>query len=119
MPAHSRWTISVRRRVRAGVEQASMEETAECADAAGVSEVMGIDRPGCSAVREDARSDGMVDGAGSTDEAARLRSRESEADVRVAVGSARRKRPLVGRVAAKPTVVLHVWEASCSCLVSP
>jgi Ni,Fe-hydrogenase I small subunit len=34
----------------AGVERASMEETAECPDAVGVLEAMAIDRPGCPAM---------------------------------------------------------------------
>ena len=80
---------------------------------------MAIGRPRCSAVLEDARSEGIVDGAGSTDEAAQLRSREAQADVPLAPGSARCKCPLVGRVAAKPTVGLDLQEALCSCPVSP
>ena len=78
---------------------------------------MAIGRPRCSAVLEDARSEGSVDAAGSTDEAAQLRSREAQADVPLAPGSARCKCPLVGRVAAKPAVGLHVQ--LCSCPVSP
>ena len=34
----------------AGVERASMEDTAECPDAAGVLAAMAIDRPGCPAM---------------------------------------------------------------------
>ena len=39
--------------------------------------------------------------------------------MRGAVQGGRRKRPLVGRVAAEPTVGLHVQEALRSCLTSP
>ena len=45
----------------AGVERASMEETAECLDAVGVFEAMAIDRPGCPAMLMDAWSGGMLD----------------------------------------------------------
>jgi hypothetical protein len=45
----------------AGVERASMEETAECPDAVGVFEAMAIDRPGCPAMLMDAWSGGMLD----------------------------------------------------------
>jgi hypothetical protein len=38
----------------AGVEQASMEETAECPDVVGVLAAMAIDRPGCRAMLMDA-----------------------------------------------------------------
>jgi hypothetical protein len=46
----------------AGVERASMEETAECPDAVGVFEAMAIDRPGCPTMLVDAWSGGMLDG---------------------------------------------------------
>ena len=45
----------------AGVERASMEETAGCPDAVGVFEAMAIDRPGLPAMLMDAWSGGMVD----------------------------------------------------------
>jgi hypothetical protein len=45
----------------AGVERASMEETAECPDVVGVLETMAIDRPGCPAMLMDAQSGGMLD----------------------------------------------------------
>jgi hypothetical protein len=41
MPAVVAMTVNTLRRVPASVEQASMEETAECADAAGVSRSYG------------------------------------------------------------------------------
>ena len=50
------------RALLAGVERASMEETAECPDAVGVLEAMAIDRPGCPAMLMDAQSGGMPDG---------------------------------------------------------
>ena len=53
----------------AGVERASMEETAECPDAVGVFEAMAIDRPGCPAMLMDAWSGGMLDGRLRSDEA--------------------------------------------------
>jgi hypothetical protein len=49
------------RALLAGVERASMEETAECPDAIGVLPAMAIDRPGCPAMLKDARSGGMLD----------------------------------------------------------
>jgi hypothetical protein len=49
------------RALLAGVERASMEETAECPDAVGVLETMAIDRPGCPAILKDAQSGGMLD----------------------------------------------------------
>ncbi|WP_172178265.1 hypothetical protein [Paraburkholderia elongata] len=58
-----------------------MEETAECPDAAGFLDAMAIDGPGCPAVLEDGRSDGMLDGAWSSDEAVQSRNRDDEADV--------------------------------------
>ena len=53
----------------AGVERASMEETAECPDAVGVLDAMAIDRPGCPAMLMDAWSGGMLDGRLRSDEA--------------------------------------------------
>jgi hypothetical protein len=41
MPAVAAMAVSMRRRVPAGVEQASMEETAGCPDASGVSDSYG------------------------------------------------------------------------------
>jgi len=49
----------------------------------------------------------MLDSAWCRDEAVQSRNREDEADVRGAARSGKRKRPLAGRVAAKPTVELH------------
>jgi hypothetical protein len=45
----------------AGVEQASMEETAECPDAVGVFEAMAIDRPGWRAMLVDGWCGGLLD----------------------------------------------------------
>ena len=45
----------------AGVERASMEETAEYPDAVGVLETMAIDRLGCPAMLMDAQSSEMLD----------------------------------------------------------
>ena len=61
MPAIVRRTVSAPARAAAGVERASMEETAECPDAVGILKTMAIDRPGCPAVLMDARSGGMLD----------------------------------------------------------
>jgi hypothetical protein len=55
-------TVSTLRRVPAGVEQVSMEETAECPDGAEVSRSCGIDGPGRSAVLENDRSSETPDG---------------------------------------------------------
>jgi len=49
------------RALLAGVERASMKETAECPDAIGVLAVMAIDRPGCPGMLMDAQSGGMLD----------------------------------------------------------
>jgi hypothetical protein len=81
MPAIVRRNVSAPPRVRAGVERASMEETAECPDAAGVLGAMVIDRRGCPAGLEDGRSNGMLDGAWNSDEAVQSRNRDDEADV--------------------------------------
>ncbi len=75
------------RALLAGVEQASMEETAECSEAVGVLEAMAIDRPGCPTVLEDAQSIGMLDRAWCGDEAVQSHNREDEADVRGAARS--------------------------------
>lgn len=108
-----------RRALLAGVEQASMEETAECSEAVGVLEAMGIDSPRCPTGLEVARLNGLLGRGWCGDEAVRLRNREDEADVRGAARSGKRKRPLVGRVAAKPAVELRVQKAWCSYLASP
>nr|WP_281363695.1 Tn3 family transposase [Paraburkholderia ultramafica] len=60
----------------------------------------------------------MQDGAGCSDEAVQWRNCDGEAVVRGTARSDRHKRPLVGRVAAEPTVGLHVQEALHSCLTS-
>ena len=78
------------RALLAGVEKASMEETAECSEAVGVLEAMAIDRPGCPTVLEDAQSNGMLDRAWCGDEAVQSRNREDEADVRGAARSGKR-----------------------------
>lgn len=49
------------RALLAGVERASMEETAECPDTVGVLEAMAIDGPRCVARWMDAWSGGMLD----------------------------------------------------------
>src|ERR1700709_649777 len=105
------------RALLAGVERASMEETAEGPDALGVLEAMGVDRPGGPAIVMDAQSGGMLDGRLRSDEAVQWRNCDGEADVRGTARSDRRRRPLVGRVAAEPTVGF-VQEALRSCLTS-
>ncbi|AIP34077.1 hypothetical protein DR64_7622 [Paraburkholderia xenovorans LB400] len=45
----------------AGVERASMEETAECLDALGIFEAMAIDRQGCRVMLMNAWSGGTLD----------------------------------------------------------
>src|ERR1700741_2953000 len=77
---------------------------------------MAIYRPGSSAAAERARSTGVLDGPGRGDEAVQSRNRDSEADARGASRGVSRKRPLVGRVAAKPTVGSDIGEPLRSCL---
>ena len=69
MPAIVRRNVSAPPRVLAGVERASMEETAACPDALGIFEAMAIDRPECLAMLMDAWSGGMLDGRLRSDEA--------------------------------------------------
>ena len=106
------------RALLAGVERASMEETAECPDTVGVLEAMAIDRPGWPAMLMDGWCGGILDARRRSDEAVQWRNCGGEADVRGTARGDRRRRPLVGRVAAKPTVGLHVREALRSCLGS-
>jgi hypothetical protein len=94
-----------------------MEEAVECPDVVGILDAMVIDRPGCSAVLMDAWSGGMLDARRRGDKAVRWRNCHGEADVRGTARGDRRKRP-VGRVAAEPTVGLHVQEALPLCLGS-
>ncbi|WP_042317312.1 hypothetical protein, partial [Paraburkholderia terrae] len=61
MPAIGRMNMNASARV--GRRRISpMEETAECSDALEVFAAMAIDRPGCSAESDAARSGGMANG---------------------------------------------------------
>ena len=92
---------------RAGRRRISpMEETAECPNAVGSFAAMAIDRPGWSVVWDSARSGGVPDGRCRRSEAVQSCIHDDEAGGR----SDKRKRPFVGRVAAKPTVGSDIEE---------
>jgi hypothetical protein len=65
---------------------------------------MGIDGPGRSAVLEDDRSNVTEDGRWCGDDGARNLDRDDHAAAHGTARCARRKRPFVARVAAKPTL---------------
>ena len=93
-----------------------MEETAECSDALEVFVAMAIDRPGCSAKLDAARSGGMADGHWGGKVVLRC-NRDGDAGLRSASRSDTRKRPPLGRVAAAPTFDRQVEEPWSSCLI--
>jgi hypothetical protein len=72
---------------------------------------MAIDSPASSTLLEEGGSNRMLEEPRRRDDAMHGCEGEEEVDVREAEWVARRKRPLVGRVAAKPTMGWQIEEA--------
>lgn len=94
-----------------------MEETAECPDAVGDFAAMAIDRLGCSIVSGVTRRSWTLAGRCQGWGAVPSCNRDGEADVQGAWRRDTRKRPRVGRVAAKPTVGSDIGEPWSSCVL--
>jgi hypothetical protein len=75
---------------------------------------MAIDSAARAAFLDERGLTGMLEGPSRGDDAVHWRVGEAEVEGREAARSGRRKRPLVGRVAAKPTMGWQMEEAPCS-----